>query len=279
MKTQFNKLLLASSIALVLATSSATVLGQSDAAEVKDARQQAQIETTYELSPYLRAHDIDVIVVDGKATLTGTVDEAISKDLAREIALGVPGVTSVDNQIEVKADYVRAQRAEGERSFGELVDDASVSAAVKSKLLWSAHTDGLDTKVETRDGAVRLTGTADSSEARALAERLAMNTRGVRSVDNQIKVVPSSGTVAKSRDEASEAGQSISDTWITTKIKSTYLMSSNIHSNDISVTTKDGEVTLSGETQSSAEKALAIELARNIKGVKSVASSALKPLH
>ncbi|WP_373187902.1 BON domain-containing protein [Halopseudomonas sp.] len=276
MKKNLNKLLLASSISLVLAGASATALGQSASKEVNNARHEAQIETTYTLSPYLRSYEIDVDVIDGKATLSGIVDEEISKDLARQIALGVKGIESVDNQIEVKNDHVREARTGNERSFGEVVDDASITAAVKSKLLWSTYTDGMDTKVESRNGVVTLTGTAGNAESRELANMLARNTQGVRAVDNQLTVTAGKSKTAETKAAVKDAGQSVSDTWITTKVRSTYLMSNNIQSRDIDVTTSEGVVTLSGTVQSAAEKALAVELARNIKGVTRVTSPELK---
>lgn len=276
MKKNLNKLLLASSISLVLAGASATALGQSASKEVNNARHEAQIETTYTLSPYLRSYEIDVDVIDGKATLSGIVHEEISKDLARQIALGVKGIESVDNQIEVKNDHVREARTGNERSFGEVVDDASITAAVKSKLLWSTYTDGMDTKVESRNGVVTLTGTAGNAESRELANMLARNTQGVRAVDNQLTVTAGKSKTAETKAAVKDAGQSVSDTWITTKVRSTYLMSNNIQSRDIDVTTSEGVVTLSGTVQSAAEKALAVELARNIKGVTRVTSPELK---
>ncbi|WP_151704372.1 BON domain-containing protein [Nitrincola alkalilacustris] len=275
MKNNLNKLLLASSISLALAGASATAFGKDTSMDISNARQQAQIETTYALSPYLRAHEINIDVVDGKATLTGIVDEEINKDLAEQIAIGVPGITSVDNDIEVKADYVREERTDGERSFGQVVDDASITAAVKSKLLWSSFSDGMNSEVETLDGVVTITGTTDSEKSKSMVDKLALGTRGVRSVDNQMTVDPATKATVTGSDKESDTGQAISDTWITTKVKSTFLMSSHIHSNDISVTTKEGIVTLSGSTQSGVEHALAIELAQNIKGVKSVTATEL----
>ena len=44
-------------------------------------------------------------VHDGKATLSGKVEEGVDKDLAKQIALGVAGVKDVDNQIVVESDY------------------------------------------------------------------------------------------------------------------------------------------------------------------------------
>ena len=65
------------------------------------------------------------------------------------------------------------------------------------------------------------------------------------------------------------------DGWITTKVKSTYAYSTNVDGSDISVTTNGGVVTLSGMVDSGAERALAIELAQNVRGVKSVHSKGL----
>jgi osmotically-inducible protein OsmY len=67
----------------------------------------------------------------------------------------------------------------------------------------------------------------------------------------------------------------VSDAWITTKVKSTFLYSSNVAGSDITVTTAGGVVTLTGKVDSGAERALAIELAQNVKGVKSVRATGL----
>lgn len=272
---QFSNLVLASVIALAMVTSGGLAAAGTASQEVVDARQEAQIWTTYALSPYLRANDLQVSARNGKVTLTGKVEEDVNKDLAKQIALGVSGVKEVDNQIVVAADYVTPARP-AERGFGEVVDDASITAAVKSKLLWSKHTDGLSTKVETNWGKVTLQGTADTEADKNLASRLAWNTRGVVSVNNQLVVndkKPSTSDNVKAN--VREAGHDIADGWITTKVKSTFMYSSNVSSADISVNTRNGIVTLSGRVNSSVERALAIELAENVRGVKSVNSKDL----
>ncbi len=273
--THTRKLTLASGIALALLGNTGLAAAGTASQEVTEARQETQIWTTYALSPYLRANDLKVVVHDGKATLTGTVEEDVNKDLAKQIALGVDGVKTVDNQIVVRADYAPAKRATA-RGYGEKIDDASITAEVKSKLIWSKHVDGSDTNVDTNLGKVTLRGTADSAEAKALAGRLAMNTRGVSAVDNQLVVRGAKATVAdKTKSTAKEAGNDIADGWITTKVKSTLMFSSNVDGSDIDVSTKDGVVTLSGKVDSGAERALAIEFADNVRGVKSVSSKGL----
>lgn len=66
-----------------------------------------------------------------------------------------------------------------------------------------------------------------------------------------------------------------SDGWITTKVKSELATTKGIKSTDISVTTTDGVVALTGTAGSSAEKAKAEQVARKVKGVKSVDTSGL----
>jgi len=65
------------------------------------------------------------------------------------------------------------------------------------------------------------------------------------------------------------------DAWITTKVKSEFGTTSGVSATDITVSTSDGVVSLSGNVASQAEKAKAEQIAQGIKGVKSVNSSGL----
>ena len=241
-------------------------------------RLEARIQTTYELSPYLRPHELSVAVSkEGEATIKGMVNEDVDKELAGQIALGVEGIKKVKNDIEVKADYRPVGNRNAE-SFGNKVDDFSITTAVKSKLLWSKNTDGMDIQVTTVAGTVTLQGKAETAVSRELAVRIALNTNGVHKVDNKLVVASagSSTTVGGSGESSAvDAGAAIADTWITSKVKSTFMYSSNLDSNDISVSTSKGIVTLSGKLDSGAEQELAIELASNIRGVLSVNADAL----
>ena len=276
MNTHFRKTLIASALAVTMAgPAAADTLSQ----DVTEARQETQIWTTYALSPYLRASDLKVAVDNGTATLSGTVEESVNKDLAREIAMGVSGIKDVDNQIVVQADYVAPARS-SERSYGEKIDDATITSTVKSKLVWSRHTEGLSTNVDTVSGKVTLKGTADSAAAKDLAGRLAANTRGVSSVDNRLKIVKApagikADTPENVRRTGNETKMDVADSWITTKVKSTLLYSSNVDGTDIKVSTTNGIVTLSGKVDSGAERALAIELTENVRGVKNVQAKGL----
>lgn len=276
MSIQLRPLLLASAITLAMSS-----LGNANAEdrmsqEIIDARQESQILTTYALSPYLRGNDLRVLVHEGKATLKGNVEEGVDKELAKQIALGVRGVKEVDNQIVVQADYVQPTPASG-RSYGEMIDDATITATIKSKLVWSKHADALSTEVDTKAGKVTLSGTADSPAAKELAGRLAMNTHGVWSVDNHLVVTGKQPNVAdQAKKSLKEAQREVKDGWITTKVKSTLLYSSNVNGSAVTVHTTNGIVTLSGKLHSGAEQALAIELAQNVRGVKGVHSKDLR---
>jgi hyperosmotically inducible periplasmic protein len=282
---QFRKTAFASGFALALAALSGPVAADTMSQDLTEARQESQIWTTYALNPHLKASDLKVSVQGGKATLTGTVEEGVSRDLAKQIALGVNGIREVDNRITIQPDYIPV-RAPG-RSYGEVVDDATITSAIKSKLLWSKHTDGLTTDVDTLQGRVTLQGFADNQGEKNMATRLAMNTRGVVSVDNQLVLSHGKPTVVTNakaagqgakqdaKDVTKEARKDVTDSWITTKVKSSYLYSSNVDGTDISVSTRSGIVTLSGKVDSGAERALAIEIARNVRGVKNVHAKGL----
>lgn len=275
MNHTFRKSLVASGIVLAFAAGGTAFAAETVSQEVVEARQETQIWTTYALNPHLRANDLKVSVHAGKATLTGKVEESVSKDLAKQIALGVSGVKEVDNQIVVQSDYVYPASS-STRSYGEVIDDATITTAVKSKLLWSKNADGLTADVDTERGKVRLQGSADTAAAKDLAGRLAANTRGVVSVNNQLVVKAAKPSMTdKAKLTAKETEHDIADGWITTKVKSTFLYSTTVDGADITVNTSGGIVTLSGKVDSAAERDLAVELAGNVRGVKSVQSKAL----
>ena len=76
-----------------------------------------------------------------------------------------------------------------------------------------------------------------------------------------------------SADDAST--QPGTDGWITTKVKAQLMTTKGIPSTNISVTTTNGVVTLSGVVDSKAQVQKSIAVAKAIKGVHKVDSSAL----
>ncbi len=270
-----TRLLIAAAVATAIgATSLASA--ESLSADISEGRKEGQIIGAYTLNRHLNPFRIDVDVEGNTALLSGEVEEAVDKDLAEQIALGVDGVDKVDNRIKVNPDYTPVAKTDGQRDFGGVVSDATITASVKSKLLWNEHTDGLDINVDTRDGIVTLSGAADSTASRELAGRLAANTEGVRDVSNDLRVETKSGQSRASAAGADHTGDAISDSWITSKVKTTFLLSRDISSSDIGITTHDGVVTLTGQVDSGAERDLAVEVAKDIRGVKAVKAGNLE---
>jgi hyperosmotically inducible periplasmic protein len=76
------------------------------------------------------------------------------------------------------------------RSVGQQFDDKVISTQVKTKLTTDRAANLFSTGVGTQFGIVRLTGTVQTPEQRAEAERIASNVAGVRGVKNEILVVP-----------------------------------------------------------------------------------------
>ncbi len=77
-------------------------------------------------------------------------------------------------------------------------------------------------------------------------------------------------------DHSSSASQAVSDTWITTKVKSELATTKGVKSMDVTVHTKDGVVTLIGVLPTKIAVDKAIAAAKSVKGVKQVDASGLK---
>jgi osmotically-inducible protein OsmY len=104
------------------------------------------------------------------------------------------------------------------------------------------------------DGVATLKGSVDSEVERSKAVRLA-GVGGVRIVDDQLKV------------ESAGLKATVTDGAITAKIKSQFLANTDLRSEDVSVSTNNGVVTLSGTFASDELRRLAVDLARHTGGV------------
>jgi hyperosmotically inducible protein len=78
----------------------------------------------------------------------------------------------------------------GQESVGAYVDDAAITTAVKAKMVENKAVDAAAIKVETLNGTVMLSGFAKNSLEKSTAEGLARDTKGVKSVRNEIAVRP-----------------------------------------------------------------------------------------
>jgi hyperosmotically inducible periplasmic protein len=78
--------------------------------------------------------------------------------------------------------------ARDQQSVGSYIDDTTLTTRVKGKYAENPTVSAMSIQVETLKGEVQLSGFAKSSEERAVAERLARETSGVRTVRNNIVV-------------------------------------------------------------------------------------------
>ena len=154
---------------------------------IHDASITVRIKTTYLFSRHLNPFRINVDTRDGVVTLHGTVPSDIHRDLAVEIAKNADGVTDVRDELRVAPGD--GDGPEGtEKSFGQAVHDATLTASVKMALAFERGVKASQITVHTDRGTVTLTGEVGSEAERRLAARIARDTDGVKDVVSQIRV-------------------------------------------------------------------------------------------
>ena len=127
--------------------------------------------------------DTTVEVKEGVVTLTGKTGSQAQKDLTTEYTKDIDGVKEVKNEMTVTEAAKPV-----ERTAEEKIDDASVTAQVRTALSSRRSTNALTIKIETRDGEVTLTGIAKNAAEKALVTKVVSDLRGVTSVKNQMTV-------------------------------------------------------------------------------------------
>lgn len=239
--------------ALALATVFATVISSIPllAAVEDDHRIVSAAKKSYVYRTYLRDDRIKIQSKDGAVTLTGEVSNRSHKSMAADTVENLPGVKSVDNQLEVKSANEHS--------------DGWIEFKVKSALLYRRSVSGSKTSVSVKDGIVTLTGDASSQAQKDLTEEYAKDIEGVKQVKNELKV--------SAEPPARTAGEVIDDASITAQIKSALLTHRSTSAIKTKVTSRDGVVTVSGGAQNQAEKDLVTKLVNDIKGVKSVVNN------
>lgn len=253
---------------LLFVTQVMAAQAQSDE-QTSDLWLKAKLVTAYTLNQHLNPFKLDVEVKNGTANLSGTVDSDVERDLAVEIAKGVEGISEVKDNIKIEPGAGADERRESE--FFRLVNDASVTARVKSKLLWNSNTSGLDIRVTTEDGIVTLKGDVASPVKKDLAIQLAKNTPGVERVKDDLEVAPKGGK-GKNSNAVKAMETKASDAWITTKVKSMLLFSRNTEGAEIEVSTANQVVTLKGTVVSEEQKDAILKMVGDMVGVREVKS-------
>lgn len=144
------------------------------------------------------------------------------------------------------------------KTVGETIDDAAITAAVKTKLAADPEVNPFDIDVDTTDGVVRLSGTVNEAGDKREAEELARGTEGVRRVINDIRV----GREPDAREEADCAR-------IVTEVKARLAADPTVSAVNVDVDCEKGRVTLSG-TATAEQSAAAERIASGTPGVTGV---------
>ncbi|HRQ64178.1 MAG TPA: BON domain-containing protein [Xanthomonadaceae bacterium] len=167
------------------------------------------------------------------------------------------------------------------------MENAAITASVKTRLIADERTRGFDINVDTKgQGKVVLRGTAPSESSLKAAEEIARSVSGVSEVQNDLIVAPPGSVAERSappatatqhvRRAAQDAGEAGSDAWITTKVKAALLADREVSGFAIQVETRDGVVHLEGEVDDERIEARAVELAANVAGVRRVETDRLR---
>ena len=187
------------------------------------------------------ANDVLVNVNDGIVQLSGVVPAYTAKIAAQDNAYRVADVVSVENMIEVEFP-----------AGITLPDDTEITSMIESKLLWNDQIDATNIDVETLNGVVTLTGNVNSYWEKSLAKNLAVATRGVKHVENNLAVV---------------VGKTFADIDIENDIKNAFKRNILIDADKIDVSVKNGIAHLTGIVPSFAMKEEAFNSAMMTAGV------------
>jgi hyperosmotically inducible protein len=198
---------------------------------------------------------VNVKAEEGVVTLTGTVLDRDQKALAEETVSGLPGVTRVNNHLEVA-------------SPGPERSDGWIALKIRSVLLLRSNVSATDTDVTVREGDVVLTGTAESVAQKELTASYARDVEGVKSVKNDI-VVRKPGAVQVAEADRT-LGEKIDDSSITAQVKYALLTHRATSALKTNVDTQNGVVAIRGNAASETEKELVSQLAQSVRGVASV---------
>ena len=136
--------------------------------------------------------DIKVRTDNGTVTLSGILPTKEMKQLALSIASNVIGVEKVIDDIKVDPSAAKKRRADDGRTIGEGIDDAAITAYVKSSFGLNKKLRGSNIKVTTFKRVVFLEGIVGSPEQKKLAISIALSVNNVRDVKDDLIIKQSS---------------------------------------------------------------------------------------
>ena len=148
------------------------------------------------------------------------------------------------------------------RTVGTQIDDSIMQKIISSKILTRDKKYLLSVKTKVLDGRIFITGKVDSPEEKLLITKLAWETKGARSVRNDIKI-----------KEKFDFKQSAKDLLITSQLRTAIIVNKNIKATNYQIDTYKKKVYIYGIALTLEEKDLVISEAKEILDVEDVIAS------
>ncbi|RJP64262.1 MAG: BON domain-containing protein [Candidatus Abyssobacteria bacterium SURF_17] len=149
-----------------------------------------------------------------------------------------------------------------------LLNDTRLTASVKTALSLNRHLKNAEIDVSITSGIVKLSGTVATEIQKQLAEEIALTVKGVTGVQNDLAV--SRVLALKPPEQERTWGEKLDDLTIDAAVKTALMLNENVNARNIAVSSRRGEVTLTGSVASPAEAELARKIAEDVDGVVSV---------
>ena len=148
------------------------------------------------------------------------------------------------------------------RTVGTQIDDSIMEKSISAKILSRDKKYLLTVKNKVIDGRIFVTGKVDSPEEKLMITKLAWETRGARSVRNDIKI-----------KEEFNFKQSAKDILITSQLRTALIVNKNIKATNYQIDTYKKKIYIYGIALTSEEKDLVISEAKEILDVEDVIAS------
>jgi len=150
------------------------------------------------------------------------------------------------------------------RTLGTQIDDSIMDKSLESRLLAMNKNYFLSVKSKVLDGRIFITGKVDSPEEKLKITKLAWETKGARSVKNDIKI-----------KEKFNFKQSAKDLLITSQLRSALIFNKKIKAVNYNIDTYKKNIYIYGIAQSKDERKEVISEAKEILDVEDIISSIL----
>ena len=148
------------------------------------------------------------------------------------------------------------------RTLGTQIDDSIMQKSLSAKILAKDKKYFLSVKSKVLDGKIFLTGKVDGPEEKLQITKIAWETKGARSVRNDIKI-----------KEEFNFKQSAKDILITTQLRTAIIINKNIKATNYQIDTYKKKIYVYGIALTSEEKDLVISEAKEILDVENVIAS------